>query len=179
MRVADLFILGVIIAAVLFFKGRGVLAEYRVRAAAAKSGRGGDASVRELLLKKGYQVVGVHQRLEYQANVNGKLHRGYIQTDFVVRKDGKRLAVKVEPSGEQAACLTRAEGRWQLLHLQFLYGTDGVLLVDQENEKINRISFKVKNTTRQVERFLLLFLSGAIMGAVAILMIFYGGGLLS
>lgn len=178
MSVTDIFILGVLIAAVLFLKGRGVLAEYRVRAAAAKSGRGGDALVRELLLKKGYRIVGVHERLEFQASVNGKPHRGHIQADFVVRKDGKSLAVKVEPSGEQAACATRSEGRWHLLQMQILFGTAGVLIVDQENEKIYNVAFKVKKTTSQKEIFLLLFLSGAIVGAAAVLMIFSRGGFL-
>lgn len=178
MSVTDVVLLGVMIGAVLFFKGRGIFAEYRVRKAIARSGRGGDALIRELLLKKGYQIVGVHERREFQANVNGKQHRGHLQADFVVRKDGKNLAVKVEPSGEQAACAIRSEGRWHLLRMQLLFGTAGVLIVDQENEKVYNVTFKIKNTTSQKELFLLLFLSGAIAGAAAVMMILSRGGLL-
>lgn len=178
MRVTDLFILGVIIAVVLFFKGRSVFSEYRARSAAAKSGRGGDAPARELLRQKGFEIVGVYERLEFQANVNGKSHRGHLQADFIVQKDGKRLAVKVESSGEQAACSTRAEGRWQLLPLQLLSETCGVLVVDLENGKIYNLAFKVNYSTRQKEIFLLLFLSGTIVGAATVLILLSRGGLL-
>lgn len=176
MRESDLLILGVLLTAFLFFKGRGVLASRRGHPPVPKAGRGGNAAARELLLKKGYQIVGVNERLEYQSNVSGSHYRGHLLADFLVQKEGKRLAVKCEPSGEQAALLTRAEGRGQLLPLQYLTGTAGVLVLDLENEKISTISYKIKMTMRQKEVFLIIFLSGAIAGAVAVRMIFLGGG---
>jgi hypothetical protein len=178
MRIADILILGVLLAVLLLIKGRRFLPEFMVRAAAARTGRSGDPSARELLLRRGYRIMRVNERLEFQANVNGKQHRGHLQADFIVHRDRKCLAVKVEPSGEQAAMMTKAEGRWQLLQLQLLSGTRGVLVVDLENKKIYKLAFNIKTTARQKEIFLLFFLSGAIAGAVAVMTILSGGGLL-
>lgn len=178
MRIADILILGGLLAVLLLVKGRRFLAEFRVRAVAAKTGRSGDPSARKLLLRKGYRITGVHERLDFQANVNGKPHRGHLQADFIVHKEGKCLAVKVEPSGEQAVLMTKAEGRSQLLQLQLLSGTRGVLVVDLENEKIFKLTFNIKTTARQKEIILLFFLSGAIAGAVAVMTILSRGGLL-
>lgn len=178
MRISDVLILGVLLAVLFLVKGRSFLSEFRVRAAAAKNGRSGDSSARELLLRKGYRITGVNERLDFQANVNGKTHRGHLQADFIVHREGKPLAVKVEPSGEQAVLMTKAEGRSQLLQLQLLSGTRGVLVVDLENEKIYKLAFNIKTTARQKEIILLFFLSGVIAGAVAVMTILARGGFL-
>lgn len=172
MKYTDLIILGLLLAVFLFFKGRDLAARHRLRAAAGKTARGGSAAARDLLLAKGYLIEDVNQRLEYRALINGRPYKGHLQADFMVIKEGRRLAARVESSGEQAVLLTKAEGRWQLLQFQVLARTAGVAVVDLENQKIHEISFKIIYPLRQKLYFLICFLSGALAGAAAFLFLY-------
>jgi hypothetical protein len=178
MRPTDLFILGLIAFILVAYKLLETLKERRVKAAASAGERAVDRVARAILEKRGYGVRAAGVKAPYQTMANGRLYKSQLPADLIAvdEKSGRRYAVLVETSGDEASQYGRAEGRAKLLPLQILHGTHGVLVVDVENEKINVVRFRLKTPPWQMELCFFIFLAGVAVGAVvaALLLIVRG-----
>lgn len=176
MRPADYLILIIILLALAAYKIRAFVSRRGINSRGAPAARAVDREVKHLLTKRGYEVIAVKERAGYQVADNGRLHNTFLVADLIVKKDGRRFAALIEKEGEDASSFTRAGGRVRLLPWQAIFGAQGILIIDPASEKIHTVSFKLK-TYGERDRYLLLFLAGAVTGAAAavILLIFKGG----
>lgn len=176
MRPVDYLILGLIVLALAAYKLRTALIRRGSKPVSALTARAVEREVQQLLNKRGYEIIAARERASYQVVANGRLSKSHLEADLIVEKDGRRYAALIDKAGEEASFLARSEGRVRLLPWQAFFGTQGVLVIDPEGEKIHTVNFKL-NTPGQKDRYLLFFLFGAVTGAAttAILLIFKGG----
>jgi len=99
------------------------------------------AEVDRLLKKNGFQIIGKKQKESILVNVDGRDHLGGLEVEYTVEKKGKKFVV-VEKMGEGGFDPTDPVFRRKLIEYDRVFGLNGILLVDPQENEIHRVSFK-------------------------------------
>lgn len=108
----------------------------RRRSARAQRAERGAAA---LLEASGYVVLGRQQRQRWALEVDGSAFEFTLIADYLVERGGQRWVAEVK-TGERALDLRHGPTRRQLLEYQQAFGVAGVLLVDAEGQRLQRVS---------------------------------------
>jgi membrane protein implicated in regulation of membrane protease activity len=100
----------------------------------------GEQQAEQLLIEHGYDIEAVQPRTQYLLECDGERFDVELRADMLVNRGGERFVVDVK-TGEQAPRITTAATRRQLLEYGVAYRVDGILLVDIDRERIQRIRF--------------------------------------
>lgn len=116
----------------------------RTRSARARS-RGaravwGEARAVELLADAGYAVVDAQVRRRWLLAVDGEDFPVELRADYLAAKDGALFVAEVKTGGA-APQLSNSATRRQLLEYRVAFDVDGVLLVDAEAGRVQRVVF--------------------------------------
>lgn len=139
MKSEDKIILGMIIGFIVFFYLRKIIVRYKKKGIYYKAKRAEQKAI-ALLEKENYKVIEVQPKKDIFYYLNGELKKGYVNADFMVRKNFRKMVCEVK-TGEKTR-VAQASIRRQLLDYYYAYGVKEVLLVDMEKEKIDKIRFK-------------------------------------
>lgn len=169
MRPTDLFIVGLIVGLILFYNVHKYWQSRKIKARLHKASRG-EKVARELLIRQGYQILTIQERVPVVTKVNGRLYKNHIKADFIVEKNRRRYVVDVK-TGEAALQPTSPDNRRQLLEYFLVYRTDGVILLDMENERLYQMEFQLKYPTGVRKINYLGYLSAFLAGAAVILVV--------
>ncbi|MTI79959.1 MAG: hypothetical protein FH758_03580 [Firmicutes bacterium] len=142
MKATDLLILGIVFGALLVYYLIKILHSYKLKRQ-AKGSKRAERAAEKLLQRQGYTIIAAQKRVPIHTIFDGKSYKNHVIADFIVKKDGFRYVVEVK-TGKQVEKPTAAGIRRQLLEYYLIYRTDGVLLLDMENQKIHTIEFKLK-----------------------------------
>jgi HAMP domain-containing protein len=93
-----------------------------------------------LLEASGFLVLGRQRRQRWALDVDGRALEFTLVADYLVERGGRRWVAEVK-TGERALDLRHGPTRRQLLEYQQAFGVDGVLLVDAEGQRLQRVSF--------------------------------------
>ncbi|AQS58516.1 hypothetical protein [Desulforamulus ferrireducens] len=172
----DFLILGLIIGAVFIYYITKFWQSQRARKRVLRAGKA-ESAARKFLETRGYSILAVQERVPIVTKVNGKPHKSHIKADLIVQK-GKQVFVVDVKTGDVALKPASPDNRRQLLEYYLVYRTDGVLILDMDNERLYTLEFDIKfPTTRGFAPlpYLLCFLAGAIV----VFILFYKGGAIS
>lgn len=97
--------------------------------------------IEKLLRKHGFRIEGKNQRGSVVTCVDGKEHLGELVADYTVKKNGKQFVVVIK-SGEAEIDPTDPALRRRLIEYDRVFGLDGILLVDPQEEEIREVNFK-------------------------------------
>jgi hypothetical protein len=100
--------------------------------------RGESAAVR-LLRDAGYQIIEDQETATGCILVDGEPHTFGVRPDAIVERDGRRQVAEVKTGG--AASIDARATRRQLLEYAYVFGVDGVLLVDMAAQRIHEVDF--------------------------------------
>lgn len=124
--------------------------------------------IEKLLKKSGFQILGKNQKETVIVRVDGKDHLGSLEAEYTVRKDGKSYVV-VAKRGEGNFDPTEPALRRALIEYDRVFGLNGVLLVDPEEGKIHKVSFKFpreRGIDFYFQFFIALFIIAAVIGII-------------
>lgn len=117
---------------------KGMPRRYNVQA------QGSDFSEKEvegLLKKSHYQILSKRTKEAVITNVDGKDHFGYLEADYLVRKNKKTYVVIVK-TGEEVVDPNEPTFRRKLLEYDSVFAPDGLLLLDLAQGEIHEINFR-------------------------------------
>jgi hypothetical protein len=104
-----------------------------------RRGARGETGALGLLARNGYAIIARRERAVGRLVVDGEELEFDLEADAIVEKHGRRLVAEVK-TGASAAVKNRATRR-QLLEYAWVYGLDGVLLVDMAEDRIIEVGF--------------------------------------
>lgn len=139
-----------VVAALVAFFLAGFLAEHfvsarlrshRARARLSRAKRG-ERRAADLLERLGYRIEGREVETEYAVRVGSASRRVLVRADYVVARASRRFVAEVK-TGE-AADIGSSATRRQLLEYERAFAVDGVLLVDPENARVDRVDFRFR-----------------------------------
>ncbi|KJF44279.1 hypothetical protein [Draconibacterium sediminis] len=108
-----------------------------------------EEKAKTLLQKRGYKVVNSQQQFVHNFEVNGKPFKSDLKVDYIAKKNGKTYIVEVK-SGTSAIDIRNRNTRRQLLEYDFVIESDGIVLLDMENQKLQHIQFFSKSERGEV-----------------------------
>jgi hypothetical protein len=117
------------------------LRSHRTRARLARAKRG-ERQAADLLERLGYRIEGREVETEYAIRVGSASRRVLLRADYVVSRASRRFVAEVKTG--QAADVDVSSTRRQLLEYERAFAVDGVLLVDPENDRIDRVDFRFR-----------------------------------
>ncbi|MBU1026702.1 MAG: hypothetical protein KKA31_03115 [Candidatus Margulisbacteria bacterium] len=124
-----------------------------------------------LLQKNGYQVLNRRQKATVMTNVDGKDHLGYVEVDFIVKKNGKKY-VAIVPLAEGETDPNEPIFRRKLMEIDRAFGFNGVITLNLGSGQVQRVSFRFPHE-KNIDfyfRFLIgLFLVLGIIGIIWLL----------
>ncbi|MFT5586977.1 MAG: hypothetical protein ACI9VR_004582 [Cognaticolwellia sp.] len=100
----------------------------------------GEQAAEELLESLGYEVLERQLSGEWKLEVDGETVRAGVRADLLVQRDGLVFVAEVK-TGTLAPHLSYAPTRRQLLEYWFVFGPDGLLLVDMESMVVREVRF--------------------------------------
>ena len=100
----------------------------------------GEQAAEELLESLGYEVLERQLAGEWEMEVDGEPVRAGVRADLLVQRDGLVFVAEVK-TGTLAPNLSHAPTRRQLLEYWFVFGPDGLLLVDMESMVVREVRF--------------------------------------
>lgn len=115
------------------------LRSHRTRARLARAKRG-ERQAADLLERLGYRIEGREVETEYAIRVGSASRTVLLRADYVVSRASRRFVAEVKTG--QAADVDVSSTRRQLLEYERAFVVDGVLLVDPENDRIDRVDFR-------------------------------------
>jgi hypothetical protein len=153
------------------------LLDRRARQQRAVRAQLAERQAEQLLQSSGYEVLGRQVRRSWSVLVDGRELCFDLIADYVVRAGGQRWVAEVK-TGERSLDLRHAPTRRQLLEYREAFGATGVLLVDAEGRRVQRVCFRDSEAGRQAWRGrrkgpLLCFSLGAAAGALLALVWFW------
>jgi len=98
-----------------------------------------------LLVKYGYEIKDKQPRKTIITTIDGKEHLGYLEADYLVRKDKKDYLVVIK-TGEGASDPNEPAFRRKLIELEHVFIPDGLLLLDISSGELASISFHFPRT---------------------------------
>ncbi|MDD4179666.1 MAG: hypothetical protein PHH14_06455 [Candidatus Margulisbacteria bacterium] len=93
----------------------------------------------KLLKRRGYQLLGRDQKEVVVTKVNGQDHLGELRAEYTVQKNGKRFVVVIR---NEEGDPTEPALRRRLIEYDRVFGLNGILLVNPEEEECQEIVFK-------------------------------------
>ncbi|MFH1347549.1 MAG: hypothetical protein ABIH22_02555 [Candidatus Margulisiibacteriota bacterium] len=109
--------------------------------AQAEVPRFSEKEAENLLRKAGYQILGKNQKETIITIIDGKEHFGYVETDYLVRKNKRKYAVMVHV-GEGSPDPHEPTLRRRILEHHRVFSRDGVLVLDPNQGRVHLISFR-------------------------------------
>ena len=100
----------------------------------------GEQAAEELLESLGYEVLERQISGEWEVEVDGIPLRDGVRADLLVQRGGLVFVAEVK-TGTLAPQLSYAPTRRQLLEYWFVFGPDGLLLVDMESMVVREVRF--------------------------------------
>ena len=100
----------------------------------------GEQAAEELLESLGYEVLERKISGEWEVEVDGIPLRAGVRADLLVQRGGLVFVAEVK-TGTLAPQLSYAPTRRQLLEYWFVFGPDGLLLVDMESMVVREVRF--------------------------------------
>ena len=144
---SDIYVFYLIVAGLLLW-GWMLLKKWLMKPAAAKLSFLKNASFPEgktagLLKQFGYEVVSGKVRVPLTVSVDGKRYQSRIYIDYIVQKDGKLYAARIE-RGRQPVKWSGSSLRDQFFAYCFLDpGLDGVVHIDEDKQQIKLITMRI------------------------------------
>jgi hypothetical protein len=153
------------------------LLDRRARQRRAVRAQLAERQAEQLLQSSGYEVLGRQVRRSWSVLVDGRELGFELIADYVVRAGGQDWVAEVK-TGERALDLRHAPTRRQLLEYREAFGATGVLLVDAEGRRVQRVLFRDAEPGTRARRgrrkaLLLGFSLGAAAGALLALTWFW------
>lgn len=111
----------------------------RARSRGARAVRG-EARAATLLADAGYAVVDAQVRRQWVLSVDGEDFPVDLRADYLAEKEGALFVAEVK-TGNAAPQLSTAATRRQLLEYRVAFDVEGVLLVDAEAGRVQRVVF--------------------------------------
>ena len=93
-----------------------------------------------VLKKSGYKILADQKVERYFIYVDGERRDVEIRPDYIVKKGLKKYVAEVK-SGKTASRIATKETRRQIMEYYYMIKCDGVLLVNMESRKIEKIEF--------------------------------------
>jgi hypothetical protein len=139
--VSDSFALVLVLVLVALLGIERVRAVWRSRRARARMlrARDGERTARELLVRRGFQIVAEQAPGSIVLRVDGADSVHALRADFLVVRDGQRFVAEVK-TGALAPSLDHAPTRRQILEYCAAFDVDGALLVDPESDRVREIA---------------------------------------
>ena len=103
-------------------------------------GAEGEKAARALLVRRGFTIDGAQVAGGYVLAVDGARVTIALRVDYLVSKAGVRFVAEVK-TGDAAPRIETAATRRQLLEYQHAFDVDGILLVDADARRIQRVDF--------------------------------------
>lgn len=100
----------------------------------------GEAAAEGLLESLGYEILERQLCGEWEMEVDGEPVRAGVRADLLVQRDGLVFVAEVK-TGSLAPQPSYAPTRRQLLEYWFVFGPDGMLLVDMESMVVREVRF--------------------------------------
>jgi hypothetical protein len=141
------------------------LRSHRTRARLARAKRG-ERRAAVLLQRLGYRIEGREVVAEYAVRVGSASRTVCLRADYVVSRASRRFVAEVKTG--QAADIEVSSTRRQLLEYERAFAVDGVLLVDPENERIDRVDFRFRRERVILRVAILAFALGLAVAFVAL-----------
>lgn len=145
----------------------------RRRRRAARARRG-ELAARALLERRGFEVISEQAPGLFEYQCDGQTAAAALRADYLVRRRGKRYVAEVK-TGKLVTSLEHAPTRRQLLEYQIAYASEGVLLVDVEQGKLELVRFETH--ARRARGLVVPLLMGALGGAALTAWLAYTLGL--
>ena len=141
-------------------------ARWRLAAQSARA-TAGEALAEKLLTRAGYRIDAFQYVHTWKFRVDGEAREVTLRADFVVSHRGRRYVAEVK-TGSDAPDATAPATRRQLLEYRCAFDVDGVLLVDAEARRIERVDFDLPSPPRPRLWPLLLAIALAVLLAAAL-----------
>ena len=113
-----------------------------------EQGAAGEELAEELLLRRGYRILGRQVVRHYAIALDGHLVDVELRADFLVSRDRRRFVAEAK-TGRLAPRLDTATTRRQLLEYRLMFDVQGVLLVDAEAARVHEVVFPLQAGTRR------------------------------
>ncbi len=120
-----------------------------------------------ILRSAGYEIVDRQPKVTIIIGVNGQDHAGYLQADYLVKRAKEKFVVVVKQG--EGNDPTEPIFRRKLLELEHVFAPDGLLLLDLNEGRIDRVEFafpRERNLDRFFRGLIWLFI---ILGALGII----------
>jgi len=154
-----LIISSVLLTILLTLKIKTYLQKKKIRHRFAKAEKK-EIAAKVFLKKHGYEIISAQKEFSYNIKVNGSPSPVSLRFDYQVKKRGKLYIAEVK-SGKSAISIKNPATRRQLLEYCYATKSKGILLIDMENNSINKITFNnIKIQTLPV------FIAGLTTGVV-------------
>jgi hypothetical protein len=130
-----------------------------------------EAEVLKLLTANGYKILEKQKKAPIVTYIDDKAFLGFVLVNYTVKKDSKIFAAEIKTLEESDP--TESVLRRKLLELGFAAKAEGIILLDLEQKKIQKISFKFPLVERELffRVFIALFIVFVIAGVVGLLML--------
>lgn len=140
LRVVPWWVVALAAIALLAIAGaaRRAWARWRIRARLARAARGEDRAA-AILARRGYAILARQHVVRWEVHVDGERIALQLRADYLVARGRRRFVAEVKTGG--VATVESAATRRQLLEYSFAFGTDGVLLVDADRERVMEVVF--------------------------------------
>lgn len=121
-----------------------------------------------LLRKAGYQILGKKQKETIITIIDGKEHFGYVETDYLARKNRRKYAVLVHV-GEGSPDPNEPTQRRRILELHRVFSRDGVLVLDPNQGRVHSVDFRFPREWNMDKMFHSLIGLFIILGVIGII----------
>ncbi|MFH1576186.1 MAG: hypothetical protein ABID35_01435 [Candidatus Margulisiibacteriota bacterium] len=133
-------LIGVVIGLLLFFL-LGKIWGRSGKTAEGEVSRFSEKEAESLLRRAGFQILGKKRRETVITVIDGKDHFGYLEADYIVRKNRRKYAVAVH-IGEGSPDPNEPSLRRRLLEYDRGFALDGQLVLDLNRGEIHTVRFK-------------------------------------
>lgn len=147
MNKMDVFIIGLILGSIGIYYFMKYYKSFIIRKRLKKAKRGEINAIR-FLEDNGYSIIGIQEKKTIITWINNQPYNNQIKVDYLVKKKGKVYIAEVK-TGKLAPRPNLADTRRQLLEYYLAFGTHGIILVDMEKKKLQKISFSITDVKRR------------------------------
>ncbi len=135
--------------------------------------RGKLSAARNWLDDNGYQIVRVRDRVEFAAFYGDKEYKKSFIADFVVRKGAKYYAVKLASARDTGVSGAKLREQWFPVYVVF--GVQGILRIDVDEERVQVIDFSWKTPGHLRRRAMMQRLGWFLLGVLVAMAWLHGG----
>lgn len=159
--------LGVIIGGILFYFLGKMFGQKKLQAQ-TEVPRFSEKEAENLLRRAGYQILGKNQKETIITIIDGKEHLGFVETDYLARKNKRKYAVMVHV-GEGSPDPNEPSQRRRILEHHRVFSQDGVLVLDPNQGRIHSVNFRFPREWNIDKLFRLLIGLFIILGVIGII----------